>query len=285
MAICMFVSQAPVMCHVTLCANKTPAAGELIRRFDFWDHFQDAPAQKKVLGSLMEYHASVVGVNGVVNRHPRIGAAVAEAVYAIGGERNPKAYRLSCFAPLIQNLNAYRNTPYDILFTSDPEENVLSASYYQQQMFNRYPGTQTLPVTESNGSDGFNPLFWVASIQLPENEIYFKIVNAGNTSQNLNLKFDVSYENVNGTILAPEKEGDLYAYNYIHDHTVVPKPIEGLDVFGMQGGKRHDAGSRFNWTVPAFSVSILQFNGLSSHHLEGGEDSVSAMMKSTLDEL
>jgi len=65
-------------------------------------------------------------------------SAVAEAVHALGWERNPNTFKLAAFAPAIQNVNFYRHTPYLILLGADGEEDLLSVSYYQQQMFNLY---------------------------------------------------------------------------------------------------------------------------------------------------
>lgn len=65
----------------------------------------------------MEYHVSNIDnrtgdptwnftTSGIV--HPRMLSAVAEAVAALGWERNPETFKLSCFAPGIQNANFFR---------------------------------------------------------------------------------------------------------------------------------------------------------------------------------
>lgn len=123
-------------------------------------------------------------------------------------------------------------------------------------MFNLHHGTQTLPVTIGQGD--FNPLFWQASIDVPRNEIYFKMVNAGNTSQTLVLKLDTTYGFVNGTTLHAPDPTDLNAFNGWHDdHVIIPQAIADLDNFGSQS----DNGSRaLHWQVPPYSVNVLQFN-------------------------
>lgn len=307
------------------------AAGWFIRNHNYWDNFQtnleherpnhpiDPPPissvslthkpkidPSKVLGSLLEYHASVVGVNGVPNTHPRVGAAVAEAVYAIGGERNPKVYKLSCFAPLLQNINAWRKTPYNLLFSSEVGESavVRSTSYWQQWLFNRYPGRETVEVAEmvQGGEEGaWNPLFWVASVDeiavMDESGhkhrhgkkeisvVHFKIVNAGNTTQTLDLHLDVPFTSVNGTILEPPTKGDLFAYNDFGHDVVGPKDI--ADLTDLDPGKDWPRGefegkelwSGLCWTVPAFSISVLQF------HLAGHHPGAAGMEKPELDEV
>jgi hypothetical protein len=90
---------------------------------------------------------------------------------------------------------------------------VLSVSYYSQQMFAHHRGTETLPVTAVQGS--FNPLWWVATIDDVKNEMYFKVVNSGNSSIPLTINLDLSYSAVNGTILVgvrPDDHSEGYSF-------------------------------------------------------------------------
>jgi len=146
-------------------------------------------------------------------------------------------------------------------------------------------GTQTLPVTTDDDSD-YNPLFWAAQIDKPKNAIYLKIVNAGtrrsfhrttnaqhaerssligDSPQALDLTLDVPFRHVNGTILERPTLGDAHAFNYFDDKTaIVPRAIDGLQGSGPQGEGRKVkdelAPALFNWTVPAYSISVLQFD-------------------------
>lgn len=121
-------------------------------------------------------------------------------------------------------------------------------------MFGTWHGTHTIPVTVSSGQ--LNPLFWVASIDDPTNQIYFKIINAGNTTQTLGLSFDAPFSRVNGTILQPPTAGDLNAFNYRNNATaVMPKPLSFTTSLGLYASN----STRFNWVVPAYSITVLQF--------------------------
>jgi alpha-N-arabinofuranosidase len=154
-----------------------------LRNFNQFDNWQRNTNNSDVGILLGEY--SVFQVNtpsGVVNfgkpkdihvAYPRMLSAIAEGVYALGGERNPSVVRMSSYAPSLQNLNAFNWTPNMILFTARAKETVLSASYWQQWMFGRFRGTHTLPVTNSEGD--FNPLFWAASIDAPTGIVYVKV--------------------------------------------------------------------------------------------------------------
>ena len=103
-----------------------------------------------------------------------------------------------------------------ITFTANPNETILSTSYYLQKTFNQYRGTETLPIENTKG--GLNPLWWASSID--SNTIYLKVsvpvrhcgfvdcranitkvINSGNTSVPLSVDIDVPYSSVNGTII------------------------------------------------------------------------------------
>ena len=245
---------------------------ENFNQFDNWQaasYASNITESEDVYASLMEYH-----VSGIDNRtgdptwnfttagitHPRMLSAVAEAVYALGWERNPETFKLSAFAPTIQNANAWRSTPYLILFDAEPGNDLLSTSYYQEMMFNTWHGTETLPVEIRRGE--FNPLFFATQVDDLVNAVYFKVVNAGGTTQRLDLALDVAYSRVNGTILEAPRPGDLNAFNYFSNQTaIVPKAIAGLEGFGLQGsGGDNCSATEFSWRVPPYSVSVLQFD-------------------------
>ena len=58
-------------------------------------------------------------------------------------------------------------------FDANPSHTVRSASYWQQWLFAHYRGTQSLPVTNSEGD--FNPLFWGATLDEEKNVVYLKV--------------------------------------------------------------------------------------------------------------
>lgn len=196
----------------------------------------------------MEYHAG--------GGHPSMLAAVAEAVYALGWERNPNTVKLACFAPLIQNRNVWRHTPYLALFDADLAKTVLSASYWQEWLFNRYRGTETVEVTVGDQNSNFGPLYWVASIDEEKGEVYLKFANAGEAYQPLKVRLDVGANAVNGTTLHAAMPSDNDAHNDVDEEKVVPRAMEDL------GKTEH---GRFTWTVPPWSINVLQFDFKMKH--------------------
>jgi alpha-N-arabinofuranosidase len=154
-----------------------------LRNFNQFDNWQHRTKNTDVGVLLGEYSVFQVDTpSGRVNfsnpkdihvAYPRMLSAIAEGVYALGGERNPGVVKMSSYAPSLQNLNSFNWTPNMILFTAFAKETVLSASYWQQWMFGRFRGTHSLPISNSMGD--FNPLFWAASIDAATKVVYVKV--------------------------------------------------------------------------------------------------------------
>lgn len=177
--------------------------------FDYFDNWQETTGNENVTVFIGEYAAFQADTpDGVVNytlsnpyhiAHPDLLGAISEAVYLIGAERNPNTVKLTSYAPSFQNLNWLNWDPDLVAFTANYDETVLSVSYYNQQLLAHFRGSETLLVTTVQGD--FNPLWWVATVDDGKNEMYFKVVNTGNSSIPLTLNLDSSYSSVNGTIL------------------------------------------------------------------------------------
>lgn len=154
-----------------------------LTNFDLWDNWQEATNNTDVGVLLGEYSviqidtpSGVIDYSFPVDAHvfyPRLVSAIAEGVYALSAERNPNTVKMSSYAPSLQNLNFTNWTPDLMSFTALQDQTVKSASYWQQWLFSRFRGTQTLPVTGA-----INPLYWVASIDEDVNAIYLKVRGA-----------------------------------------------------------------------------------------------------------
>jgi alpha-N-arabinofuranosidase len=155
--------------------------------FNFFDNWQNVSGYTDVQIFVGEYSVlsrdragGVDWTNGEGRfRYPTTVAAIGEAIYALAMERNPDVVTLSSYAPLFQNFNAYQWTPNFIAFAADPNDTVLSTSYYQQKMFSHYKGTETLPVVNTEGD--FDPVWWHVCIEASETgtlasgKIYVKV--------------------------------------------------------------------------------------------------------------
>ncbi|KAL0259617.1 hypothetical protein SLS55_005354 [Diplodia seriata] len=230
--------------------------------FDFYDNWQTETDNEDVgvlLGEFSVYQLDTP--DGVVNFsnpadvhvfYPRMISAIAEGVYALGGERNPKTVKLSSYAPSLQNRNWYNWTPNMISFEADPTKTVLSTSYWQQLLFAHYRGTETLPVTNTQGD--FNPLYWQSSIEEETGSVYLKVINAGNQTMPLSVAIDAAYSKVNGTIM---QHDNINGFNFVNNQTaIVPYP---LGANGTALPAKSSNGS-FIWNVPIHSITVLQFD-------------------------
>ncbi|KAI9719501.1 MAG: hypothetical protein M1828_006208 [Chrysothrix sp. TS-e1954] len=223
--------------------------------YNEWDNWRVDTNNSDVTIFIGEYSvfqidtpSGVVDFSNPPDQHlqiPNLLAALSESVYLLGAEKNPNTVTMSAYAPSFLNLNSPNFTPCLVAFDANPNNTILTVSYYAQQLLNRYRGTETLPINNTKGY--VNPLFWVATIN-EGSAIFLKVVNIAGSASPLTVQFDTSYTSVNGTILTSGSLNDLNTLD--HPKAVVPKPAS----VPTQSGKS------FTWSVPAFSLTVLQFN-------------------------
>ncbi|OCL10174.1 glycoside hydrolase family 51 protein [Glonium stellatum] len=221
--------------------------------FNFYDNWQTSTNNEGVGVLLGEYSVKQLdSPSGVINwslpgvPFPQLISAIAEGTYALGGERNPNTVKMSSYAPSLINTNWFNWTPDMISFNADPKQTVLSSSYWQQWLFAHFRGSQTLPVTNTRGD--FRPLFWASSINDAETEVYLKVINSDAVGIPLTVNLDTSFKSVNGTIITNSNPN---AYNTVEDmEAVVPRKLNVTST----------SGKKFMWIVPAYSITVLQFD-------------------------
>jgi alpha-N-arabinofuranosidase len=223
-----------------------------LKNFNFYDNWQEREGQPGVgvlLGEYSVYEKDTL--RGSIDwnqkdneghmQYPQLLSALAEGVYALGGERNPNTVWMSSYAPSLMRLESSSWTPNMLYFTTDQTKTVRSPSYWQQWMFGQWRGTHTLAV-EARGA--FNPLFWVASAD--EGRVYLKVINVGNETVPLTVSVGAEYVRANATILTSESAND--ANDFTTRGRVTPKQIP------MSVEK-----SRMQWDVPRWSITVVQF--------------------------
>jgi len=113
-------------------------------------------------------------------------AAISEAAFMTGLERNADIVHLATYAPLFAHYDAWQWKPDMIWF--DNLQVVRTPNYYVQQMYAHNTGTNVLQIT----SDGVNiigqdSLYASAVLDKTTSEVVVKIVNAGDAVQDLNI--------------------------------------------------------------------------------------------------
>ena len=225
-----------------------------LKNFNFYDHWQERERQPGVgvlLGEYSVFQEDTAG--GDIDwsrskpthmRYPRLLSALAEGVYALGGERNPGTVWMSSYAPSLMRREASSWTPNMVYFTTDQTRTVRSPSYWQQWMFGRWRGTHALAV-EARGA--LNPLFWAASIDEGRGEVYLKLINVGAEAVPLTVDVGGEYGRANATILTSESVND--ANDFDSKDRVRPRTID----VGVEKGK-------MQWQVPRWSITVVQYS-------------------------
>ena len=194
-------------------------------------------------------------------------AALGDAAWMAGMERNSDLVIMASYAPLFVNVNPGGMQWRSDLIGYDALNAFGSPSYYAQMLFSNHLGdkivslnTDNIPtqLTKLNARDsaaGIKPktipaMFFSATLDSRKNILYLKIVNTQSTSQPLTIDLDgagkVTREGDSWTL----KGDSPTATNSITDpeHIVpVEAPVRGL-------------GKSFTKTFPALSITVLQFS-------------------------
>lgn len=118
-------------------------------------------------------------------------AALMEAAFMTGLERNADVVEMATYAPLFAHVEGWQWRPDMIWF--DNLRSMPTASYYVQQLYSLNKGEQTVPLTldgkPAAGNEGQNGLFASAVKMNASGELIVKVVNTGDTPQEISLDF------------------------------------------------------------------------------------------------
>lgn len=119
-------------------------------------------------------------------------AALLEAAFMTGLERNADIVHMATYAPLFAHVEGWQWRPDMIWF--DNLNSVRTASWHVQQLYGLHKGTNVLslkmdgkPVTGAEGQGG---LFASAVYDSGRSEIIVKVANTSNESRSLSLRFE-----------------------------------------------------------------------------------------------
>ncbi|MBC7946254.1 MAG: carbohydrate binding domain-containing protein [Chitinophagaceae bacterium] len=131
-----------------------------------------------------EYAAHVKGTEGIKRNNWL--AALSEAAFITGLERNADVVHMSSYAPLFAHAEAWQWAP-DLIWY-DNLRSYGTPSYYVQQLFSVNKGTQVLPLLKNNGVlAGNDSLYGTASIDRVQNQIIIKLVNLSYAPHNATI--------------------------------------------------------------------------------------------------
>ena len=118
-------------------------------------------------------------------------ASLLEAAFMTGLERNADIVHMATYAPLFAHVEGWQWRPDMIWY--DNLNSVRTASYYVQQLYALYKGTNVLPLTMNKvpvtGGEGQNGLFASAVYDKLKDEIIVTVANTSDKAQPLTLQF------------------------------------------------------------------------------------------------
>jgi alpha-N-arabinofuranosidase len=133
-----------------------------------------------------EYAAHEPVPTGRQDRPSTLNAALAEAAFMTGLERNADVVRLASYAPLLAHVDAWQWTPNLIWF--DNLRSYGTPSYQVQRLYGRHKGTNVLPAAVTGApTSGLDGLFASASKDDATGDVIVKLVNPGPVARDVRL--------------------------------------------------------------------------------------------------
>ena len=161
-------------------------------------------------------------------------------------ERNSDIIVMSCYAPLLVNVNPGGMQWESDLIGYDASRSYGSPSYYAQVIFAQHVGDVTLG---SNIENGGSKLFYSVTKDTKAKRIYLKLVNAASHAQAVDLKFTGGTLAKTGTLVMLNGRS-TQATNTVEQPTnIVPvqSPLPNI-------------GSELHYTAPAYSIQVIQLS-------------------------
>ena len=201
-----------------------------------------------------------------------LNAALADAAWMTGMERNSDLIIMSCYAPLFVNVNTATTTaPKAWQWDSDLiGYNALnsygSPSYYVQKLFGNLLGdkivpitanhipTQPKPLTKRDSADGIKAapqvptVFYSATMDEKSGTVYLKLVNTTGKKQLVNI-------NLNGVAtISPKATLFVIKSSKPEDTNTIMEPKKIVPASSVISG----VSSKFKRTLEPYSVSVFQ---------------------------
>ena len=150
-------------------------------------------------------------------------AALSEAAFMTGLERNADVVHLATYAPLFAHVDAWQWNPDLIWF--DNLRMMRTPNYYVQQMYGMNTGTDVLKLQmDGKPVTGQDSLYATAAWDKPTGEIIVKLVNVASHPAEVKIDFTglKKRQLVSGTCTYLH-DGDLKTVNTLEQETLVPR--------------------------------------------------------------
>ncbi len=174
-----------------------------------------------------------------------MGAALGDAAWMTGMERNSDLIVMASYAPLFVNVNPGGMQWESNLIGYDALTSYGSPSYYAQVLFAKYLGTE-VPASSANGN--VERFFYSVTRDPGKGAVYLKLVNASSVAQPVEIEMTGRGNVANTATLESLTGVTLAQTNTISSPTrIVPvqTTIKGV-------------GTKFSHTMPPYSIQVLE---------------------------
>lgn len=207
---------------------------------------------------------------GTLQTKANLNAAIEEAAYLTGVERNGDIVDMTSYAPTFAKLNAQCWAQNMIWF--DSQEVILTPSYYNQMLFSNNYGSKYIKSVFSNGSTIQDGIYESVTVDEESETLYIKLINTSGNKQSVDVSLD-GYEIKNASV---QSLGSAYksACNEVGRNAIYPKEYN----------VRADENGKFSVNLDKYDVTVLRIaygnnDGSQFYHLPEFIDGMSKPIK------
>jgi alpha-N-arabinofuranosidase len=173
---------------------------------------------------------------------PNFGAALGDAAFMTGLERNSDVVIMAAYAPLLVNVNPGGMQWSSDLIGYDALSSYGSPSYYAQTMFASCLGEQTL----NSSLSGAGERFFYSITKLPD-KLCLKLVNASSAEQPIDISFNGAGKGTHSAQIDTLKANTVWATNSIlYPERVIPEKSTTAV-----------KGERMQHVMPGYSIQVV----------------------------
>jgi alpha-N-arabinofuranosidase len=177
---------------------------------------------------------------------PDFGAALGDAAWMTGLERNSDIIVMASYAPLLVRVDPGGMQWETNLIGYNAMQSYGSPAYFAQVLFASYLGDHTL---ESKLEGAGPKLFYSITANAAKKQLYLKLVNASSDAQPIEINLE------GARLSSTAKLVSLHAHDMRETNSITdPERIIPVD------STVHDVGNRFHHTVPGYSIQVIQFD-------------------------
>ncbi|WP_082333734.1 alpha-L-arabinofuranosidase C-terminal domain-containing protein [Mangrovimonas sp. TPBH4] len=159
-------------------------------------------------------------------------AALSEAAFMTGLERNADVVQLTSYAPLMAHIDAFQWAPDMIWFNN--LETYGTPNYYVQKLYANNPGTDLLKITKDGQPlIGQEQLYASVVKDVNTNELIVKLVNTAEEGKRISLNMGDATLEEKGTVIVLQNEDRTQSNSFKSPKSISPK----IDEIELKNGQ------------------------------------------------